>query len=626
MAKIEQPDEITAALDRLLPYVSTPGQYIGHELNAVVKDPAAVDVHVALAFPDTYSLGMSHLGLQILYAILNARGDCLAERVFAPWPDMEQQMRRHGVPLYSLESRRPVRQFDILGFSLQYEMSYTNVLTMLDLAGIAVKSADRTADDPLVIAGGPGALAPEPMADFIDLFVLGDGEGKIDELIDAFKRLRRSGTCDRAALLRALASEVSCLYAPSLYDVSYNADGTLDTIEPRHAGLPLPVPRHWVRDLDAAPYPERPIVPYVHVVHDRITLEVMRGCAHGCRFCQAGMTKRPVRHRSVDRLVQIATRSYAATGHSEMSLASLSTGDYPHLAELTERLMAHFAPLKVGLSVPSLRVGPALWELPSMVSVVRKTGLTFAPEAASERLRTVINKDITNADLFEACRQAFCHGWRLVKLYFMIGLPTETESDVMAIVDLARQVSELRRQEKGGPANVNVAVSTFVPRPHTPFQWEAMAPVDYVRDMQQRLRLRAGPRRIQLKFHSAERSFLEGVFARGDRRLGAVILRAWQAGARFDGWDEQFDFARWQQAFADCSIDPAFYAQRGRAPNELLSWDHIHAGVHKEFLAAEREQAAKGHVTPGCLGGPCQQCGAVEDGESCPTLAQQVRR
>jgi len=620
MKKKLNSEEITAILDRTLPFVSTPGQYVGNELHSVVKDPDSVELQFAFAFPDTYALGMSHLGMQILYAILNAREDCLAERVFAPWVDMIEQMRGNDLPLFSLETRRPVSEFDVIGFSLQYEMSYTNVLTMLDLGGVPLKSCDRAESDPLVIAGGPGAYAPEPIADFIDLFVLGDGEEKIDELVDALIRLKRKGVLNRTERLRALVSEVSCLYAPSLYDVTYKEDSTIAAIEPRYEDVPSRVSRHWVRDLDAVEYPENPIVPFVQIIHDRITLEIMRGCAHGCRFCQAGTTKRPVRHRSVERLVDIAKKSYESTGYSEISLASLSTSDYPHLSELAKELTDYFAPLKVGLSMPSLRVGEKLLELPGIINAVRKSGLTFAPEAATERLRGVINKDISNEDLLEAARVAYRNGWRLVKLYFMIGLPTETEEDVLTITALAREVSELRCEEKGSAGKVNVAVSTFVPRPHTPFQWEAMAELDYIREKQELLLKNAGPRRINIRYHKAERSLLEGVFSRGDRRLGKVILRAWELGCCFDGWDEHFDFEVWRRAFDDCGVDIGFYVHRERELDEVLPWDHIDAGVSKEFLLRERKRSRDGKYTSNCFNGPCQTCGAVESDDKCPQL------
>lgn len=609
--------EISSVLERILPRVATPAQYIGREWNAVLKDPRLVDVQVALAFPDTYALGMSHLGLHILYGILNARTDCLAERVFAPWVDMEREMRQMGLPLFTLESRRPVREFDVLGFSLQYEMSYTNILTMLDLAGIPLRAMERSSDDPLVVGGGPCALSPEPVAEFFDLFVLGDGEGKIEELVEALKRTKE--VTDRRARLVQLVREVSCLYAPSLYEVRYASDGTIEKIYPRFDGVPMPVKRHWVRNLDDAFVPERPVVPLVEVTHDRITLEVMRGCTHGCRFCEAGTTKRPARHRSVKRLVEAARRTYASTGYSEISLSSLSTADYPHLSELMDRLAEEFAPKAVNVSVPSLRVGPQLFQLPSMLSVVRRSGLTFAPEAGSERLRAVINKNISDADLLAAVSEAYRHGWRLVKLYFMIGLPTESDEDVNAIGKLALAVSELRRDLLGSPARVNVAVSTFVPRPHTPFQWEAMAPPEYVHRMQERLLHSWLPRRIDLNFHKAERSFLEGAFARGDRRLSAVIETAWRLGARFDGWDEHFDFAWWMDAFQRCELDPAFYALRPRREEETLPWGHIDAGVSCAFLLRERARSHDEQMTPNCLGGPCQSCGAVERDERCPS-------
>ena len=613
MTSLPQPERIKQIIcERILPGVRQPGQYVGGEVNAIRKNHADVDVTFCFAFPDTYAIGMSHTGLQILYSTMNRRPDVACERAFAPWPDMEAALRREGMPLYSLETFTPLREFDIVGFSLQYEMGYTNVLTMLDLAGIPLRSADRAANDPLVIAGGPCAFSPEPMAEFIDLFVLGDAEETIHALIDAFRAVRCGDPNSnmRRDVLVELAARVQGVYAPSLYEVAYHADGTIAVIRPKLDTVPSVVRAAAVTDLDAASFPEKPIVPLVEVVQDRITLEIMRGCTRGCRFCQAGMIKRPVRTRSQETLLRLAEKSYDATGHSEITLASLSSSDYPGIETLAREMSARFKDRAVGLSLPSLRVTDHLSALPSLISAVRKSGLTMAPEAATERLRRVINKDISDDDLCRGAEAAFRQGWQQVKLYFMIGLPTETDEDVLRIVDLAQRISSLRRRTTKRPARVNVSIAPFVPKAHTPFQWEPMAPIERLEEIRRLLLDRLRSHSVRLKFHRFERSHLEGVFARGDRRLSAVIEAAWRDGRRFDSWDEHFDFDHWMNAIEQAGLSAAFYAQRERAAEEVMPWAHVSCGVSDAFLRRERERAFRGELTPDCRDAGCTGCGA----------------
>jgi len=593
--------------DGILLAVKQPGQYVGGERNAVVKDHDAVRLTMALAYPDVYTIGMSHLGLQILYAMLNARRDVAVERAFAPWPDMEEELRAAGLPLLSLETHTPLSRFDVVGFSLQHEMTYTNLLTMLDLGGIPVCATDRGDGDPIVIAGGPGALAPEPLADFVDVFVAGEGEPVVGGLADALIATRGVRREERLA---AVGRGVPHVYVPSLYDVQRGADGRRLATSPRVAGVPPVVRTAVVEDLDAAPFPARPVVPLIGTVHERVTLEIMRGCTRGCRFCRAGMTRRPVRRRSVETLLGQARRALAATGYDEINLTSLSSSDYPELPRLLETFAREFGPSHINVSVPSLRVNEQLRELPKHLKRVRKSGLTIAPEAATERARRAVNKMITAEDLFAGVRAAYEHGWARIKLYFMIGLPGETDDDAERIPHLAEELSALRRETGKGRGHVNVAVASFVPKPHTPFQWEPMAPPDVLGRRQELIKHAARSRKIRLKFHRIERSVIEGVFARGDRRLGAVLLDAWRRGARMDDWDEQFRPELWHQAFDAAGFDPvAEFALRERDPDELLSWEMIDVGVRREFLLEERRRSAEGEWTPDCRAAGCLRCG-----------------
>ena len=601
--------------NKILPFVETPGQYIGGEWNSVKKEDSSIDVTFALAFPDTYAIGMSHQGVQILYGLLNERKDTACERVFAPWYDMEAALRKHDIPLYSLESFRPLGEFDIIGFSLQYEMSYTNVLNMLDLAKIPLKREERTEKDPLVIAGGPLALTPEPISDFIDIFFLGDGEEKLPQFIECFKALKHSGNFPREEKILSLVKEMKNLYAPSLYEVSYDSNGVINKIEPKLPGVPPVVRGASISNLGKAYFPESPIVPYVKTIFERISIEVMRGCTQGCRFCQAGMTKRPNRIRSVDNILNMSGDCYRNTGHDEISLGALSISDYPHLKDLMTRMGEVFSPKNVNISFPSLRVSDELTELPSYLNTVRKSGLTFAPEAATTRLRKVINKNISNEDLFAGVREAYKEGWNLVKLYFMVGLPTETDEDIEEIANLAYRVSSLRREVKGSVGNVNITVSPFVPKAHTPFQWEPMVSLERIKDIRRMIISKIRHRRIRIKFNKPERSVLEGVFARGDRRLGKVILQAWQDGCRLDAWDDFFDYDKWVSAFKKTGLNEKPYLCRERGEDEVLPWDHVSSGTIKEFLQSERKKSFEQVFTPDCFTDGCPDCGACAKSE-----------
>jgi radical SAM family uncharacterized protein len=601
--------------DKILPFVETPGQYIGGEWNSIKKEDDNIDVTIALAFPDTYAIGMSHLGMQILYGLLNEREDTACERVFAPWYDMEAALRKHNIPLYSLETFRPLGEFDIIGFSLQYEMSYTNVLNMLDLANIPLRREDRTEKDPLIIAGGPLALTPEPISDFIDIFFVGDGEEKLPRFIEYFKTLKYTENSSREEKILSLVKEMKNLYAPSLYAVTYNSDGVIDKIEPKLPGVPTVVRGASVSNLGKAYFPENPIVPYVKTIHDRISVEVMRGCTQGCRFCQAGMTKRPNRIRSVDNILNMSEDCYRNTGHDEISLGALSISDYPHLKDLMTRMGEVFNQKNVNISFPSLRVSGELTELPSYLNTVRKSGLTLAPEAATTRLRKVINKNISNEDLLAGVKEAYKEGWNLVKLYFMVGLPTETDEDVEEIANLAYKVSSLMKEINGSFGNVNITVASFVPKAHTPFQWEPMVSLERIKEIKRILMNKIRHKRIRIKFNKPERSILEGVFARGDRRLGKVILQAWHDGCRFDAWDDHFDYDKWKNAFEKSGMDEWFYLSRDMGEDEVLPWDHISSGIIKEFLISERKKSFKQEFTPDCFTDGCPDCGACARSE-----------
>ncbi|MDR1465905.1 MAG: TIGR03960 family B12-binding radical SAM protein [Oscillospiraceae bacterium] len=594
----------------LLALVQKPGRYTGGELGSAQKDPAAVALRYAFCFPDTYEIGMSHLGMKILYGLANAREDCWCERVFAPWIDMEALMRERGVPLWALESGDPVAAFDVIGFTLQYEMSYTNVLNMLDLAGLPLRAADRTGLTPLVIGGGPCACNPEPLAPFFDLFLPGEGEEVSGELLDLLKAHKAAGT-DKRSFLRA-AAQLPGVYVPALYDVTYQPDGTLAAVTSRD-GAPPRVRKRVVADLDGSYFPDNFVVPFLETVHDRAVAELFRGCVRGCRFCQAGFLYRPIREKSAGTVNRQSRALCDATGYEELSLCSLSTSDYADLIPLLEGLLAWADPQRVNVSVPSLRadnVPPALLE---RLAKERRSGLTFAPEAGTQRLRDVINKNITEEQVLSTVCRAFAGGWTAVKLYFMIGLPTETEDDVRGIAALAQTVVDAfyhhPAKPKGKGVQVSVSTACFVPKPFTPFQWEPMDTKERLAEKQALLRGTVRSRKISLSCHHADISLLEGAFARGDRRLADVLEDAWRAGCRFDGWDDQLRLDLWEAAFAAREIDPCFYTARRRTFDELLPWDHMDYGISKRFLRREAEKAYAAAVTPSCRE-RCAGCGA----------------
>lgn len=577
----------TRVSEELLPRVRQPAQYIGGEWNQLVGpgDWSQADVRVAVAFPDAYTIGMSHLGCQIIYWLCNHTPGVCAERVYCPWMDAEKIMRERAIPLFTWDSRQPVATADILAISLQYEMGFTNVLNLLDLAGMPLYARDRDERHPLVIAGGPQADNPEPVADFLDLVVIGDGEASMTAILAAYRALRDGGAT-RRELIVEMARRFPWIYAPSLYDVDYNADGTVARVAPMVSGIPDRISRCQTEDFDAAPFPVRPIVPHVNVVHDRISIEIMRGCPQRCRFCHAGYTKRPLRLRTVDQILEIAEEAYLATGHSEIGLLSLSTADYPDLHELTRRVNERFAPRQVNISMPSMRVDKMLANIPAMAGSVRKSGLTMAVEAARDDMRAAIRKKVTDGHLIDGVVAAYKAGWKSLKLYFMAGFPGERDEDISGIWDLSNEVSEARRQIGKPPASVTAAVGWLVPKAHTPFQWAAQPTADYFRGVRRRLAELKKSRRsaVSIKMHSIERSMLEGVFARGDRRLAASIEHAFRAGARMDGWDEAFNAELWRNAFAATNTDPAFYAHRERPYTETLPWAHIGSGPSTSYL------------------------------------------
>lgn len=598
-------------LEPLLLKVQKPIRYVGGEYNSVVKDKAGIRTRMALCFPDNYEIGMSHLGLKILYSLINARGDCWAERVYAPWPDMEALMRENHIPLYGLESLDPLKEFDFLGFSLQYELSYTNILNMLDLAGIDPLAENRTNDDPVIFAGGPCAMNAEPLCDFFDCFQLGEGEEIMLEMIDLYQKHRASGKWDKKAFLKD-AAQIPGMYVPSLYDVTYHEDGTIAAITPKD-GAPAKITKRIVRDFDKVFYPDTFIVPYTEVVHDRAVLEVMRGCIRGCRFCQAGFIYRPIRAKSPDTLCAQGKSLCDSTGYEEMSLASLSTSDHPQVEEMLDKIIDYTQEEHINLSLPSLRVDNFSKELLDKVSKVRKSGLTFAPEAGTQRLRDVINKGVTEEEIMRTSRIAFQGGYTSVKLYFMLGLPFETMEDVLGITALGQRVVDLYyslpTKPKGKAVIVSISVSTFVPKPFTPFQWAAQNTFDEIVEKQHALTHSVTTRKISLAWHEVRTSVLEGVIARGDRRLGKAIYNAWKLGCKFDSWEEFFDFDKWVKAIADAGLTMEFYASRQRTPDEIFPWDHIDVGVSKAFLRREYEKASRAEITPNCKE-HCAGCGA----------------
>ncbi len=594
-----------------MPKVSKPTRYIGNEYNSVHKNKDDVNIRFAFCFPDIYEVGMSHLGMKILYHLLNSREDTWCERVFAPWIDMEEQLRKENIPLYGLESYDSLDDFDFLGFTLQYEMSYTNILNMLDLGGVPKLSSERGEDDPFVVMGGPCAYSAECIADFADFFVLGEGEEVMMELMDAYAKWKANDG-KREDYLRTV-SQIEGVYVPSFYNVEYNADGTVASITPVDETVPVKVKKRIVADLDKMYAPDKVIVPYMEVVHDRVMLEVFRGCIRGCRFCQAGMIYRPVREKSPETLLENAKKLLDSTGYEEISLSSLSTSDYRGLKELTSELINVTESQCVSLSLPSLRLDSFSMDLMQKVQKVRKSSLTFAPEAGTQRMRDVINKGITEEDLMNASKMAFEGGYSSIKLYFMIGLPYETDEDVCGIGHLAKKVADeyfkVDKSKRGKGLRITTSVSSFVPKAFTPFQWARQNTMDELHEKQMLLKDTIRDRSIKYNYHEAPVSVLEGVFARGDRRLSKVLLKAVERGIRLDGWSEIFDYDKWLSVFAECGIDPFFYT-RERSFDEILPWDMIDIGVSKKFLINEAKRAEKAEVTPNCRQ-KCAGCGAV---------------
>jgi len=602
--------------EEIIARVSRPSRYIGGEVNSIRKDQERVRLRVALIFPDTYEIGMSHLGLHILYHVLNQVEWIQAERAYAPWVDMEQELRKARLPLASLETGTPLGRFDILGITLPYELCYTNVLTILDLAGVPLMASEREAGHPLVLGGGAAAANPEPLADFFDAFLLGDGEEAVLEIADVVRRWKEQGEGRRQELLSALR-EVPGVYVPNFFQPEYASSGAIQRISPAGSY----VVRRILADLNSAAYPVRPLVPYMGTVHDRITLEVARGCTRGCRFCQAGVVYRPVRERRPERIVALLDEALRNSGYEEVSFASLSTGDYSCMEALAA-VARHYGQQKVSISLPSLRPGTLEQKLLEEIKQMKKTGITLAPEAGTQRLRDVINKDLGEEEIFRTVEAVFRAGWEVLKLYFMIGLPTEREEDITGLIRLVEELRRLsRRVYTGRRPRFNISISPFVPKAHTPFQWCAQEAVEMLEEKQRYICSCLRRRDYALKLQNPKVSYLEGLLSRGDRRLGRVILRAWELGARFDSWTEEFDLGRWQKALADCGLDADWYVTRSRPEGEVFPWEHLHTGVSREFLWAEYQRGLRGETTPDCRRAGCQGCGVCRE-EITPRLCR----
>lgn len=606
-----------ALSDDILMKIEKPARYIGGEVNAVVKDLQNVDIRFAMCFPDVYEIGMSHLGIQILYDMFNRRDDVWCERVYSPWVDLDKVMREEKIPLFALESQDPVRDFDFLGITIQYEMCYTNILQVLDLACIPLHAKDRTEEDPIVIGGGPCAYNPEPIAEFFDMFYIGEGETVYDELLDTYKENKKNGGSRMDFLEKAC--QIDGIYVPMFYDVTYHEDGTIDQFFPVNKHAPSVIHKQVVMDVTNTTYPQAPIVPYIKVTQDRVVLEVQRGCIRGCRFCQAGMLYRPTRERDVETLKQYAYNMLKNTGHEEISLSSLSTSDYSELKELVTFLIDNFKNKGINISLPSLRIDAFSLDVMSQVQDIRKSSLTFAPEAGSQRMRNVINKGLTEEDIISGAGQAFEGGWNKVKLYFMLGLPTETEEDMEAIAVLADKVArryyEIPKDQRNGKCQITASSSFFIPKPFTPFQWAPMLNhEDYIERaaiVKHAFLNQLNKKSLRYNWHDAEVSVLEGVFARGDRKIASVVEEAYRMGCIYDSWSEQFDNDKWMRAFDNTGIEIGFYNLRERGEDEVFPWDFIDIGVTKKFLRREWDRAMKGEVTPNCRM-QCSGCGVAK--------------